>query len=50
MRGTTGALTVYGDDPSRFDYEAGAVARVLVQHAAEMVRVTPRRRVGLKSG
>jgi GAF domain len=44
----TGALTVYGDEPSRFDYEAGAVARVLVQHAAEVARSTPRRRVGLE--
>lgn len=48
MRGTTGALTVYGDEPSRFDYEAGAVARVLVQHVAEVARATRRRRVGLK--
>ena len=29
----TGALTVYGDEPSRFDHETGDLARVLVQHA-----------------
>jgi transcriptional regulator with GAF, ATPase, and Fis domain len=35
---TTGALTMYGDQPSRFSEEAGAVVRVIIQHAAAVAR------------
>jgi transcriptional regulator with GAF, ATPase, and Fis domain len=35
---TTGALTVYGDEPARFGAETGAVARVLTQHAVAVVQ------------
>lgn len=40
---TTAALTVYGDRPESFGDESGAVARVLMQHAAALVRARARR-------
>jgi GAF domain-containing protein len=40
--GTTGALTLYGDQPSGFGSDAGAVARALAQHAAVVAQSAPR--------
>lgn len=44
MPGTaTGALTLYGDEPSRFSAESGAVAQALVLHAVTMAGMSRRR-------
>lgn len=38
---TTGVLTLYGDHPSEFGAEAGAVARALAHHAATLAAHAP---------